>query len=113
MLKCKGSEVLDVFGIAFLVNCFLFSVSRNGRCRSEWRFSVSQSTAQVVGVLKVQVGGEMFRCSMSLAVKLVLFHSSVHVFCLYFQVHYYEDGNVQLVSHKDVQEALTVSVSRT
>ena len=55
------------------------SFFRNGRWRSVWTVQLEHGSAEVTGLLKVQV-------------------------------HYYEDGNVQLVSSKEIKEGISISV---
>ena len=60
-------------------NLILPSIFRNGRWRSVWTVQLEHGSAEVTGLLKVQV-------------------------------HYYEDGNVQLVSSKEIKEGISISV---
>ena len=66
----------------------------NGRWRSQWTVAISGGQAEVTGVLKVQV--------------ISAYASEVFFDIETYQVHYYEDGNVQLVSSKEVKESITL-----
>lgn len=84
---------------------------RNGRWRSEWKLTVGTTKVLVVGVLKIQVSESSRDQRLSLvqsvksSVGLVLLLTCSSS-CL--KVHYYEDGNVQLVSHKEIKESIPV-----
>ncbi|KAG9335861.1 hypothetical protein JZ751_003518 [Albula glossodonta] len=109
--------------IIVCIECHQFQPKNfwNGRWRSEWKFTISQSSTQVAGIMKIQVwnaiGQEMpSLCSSGLWVVNALrgfgdcggewSREELSSDC---NVHYYEDGNVQLVSHKEVQETMALS----
>lgn len=88
----------------------------NGRWRSQWHVTISpgSTAAELKGVLKVQVishFSQYFTCYRLLSFQIqfaIYFFYSSHI-----QIHYYEDGNVQLVSAKECRETVILSNETT